>query len=76
MQLSKEGKKKYAERAPAAETPFAHFKKNLGFRQFLCRGVRCVTTEFTLLCTGYNLRKIARIIMDPCKRIAFNAGLG
>lgn len=73
--FTKAGKAKYIQRAPTIETPFAHFKKNLGFRQFLCRGLPRVSTEFTLLCIGYNIRKIAPIISNSRKKIRFNAAL-
>ncbi|MFH0762999.1 MAG: IS1182 family transposase [Candidatus Omnitrophota bacterium] len=72
---TKSGKNKYNQRAPAAETPFGHFKKNLGFRQFLCRGQPRVSTEFKLLCIGYNIRKIASLISTPGKKIRFNSAL-
>ena len=72
---TKTGKRKYAQRAPTAETPFAHFKKNLGFRQFLCRRSPRVSTEFTLLCLGYNIRKISRIISHPKRKREFYLAL-
>jgi len=72
---TKSGKNKYKQRAPAAETPFGHIKKNLGFRQFLCRGQPCVSTEFKLLCIGYNIRKIAPLISNTAKKIRFNSAL-
>ena len=74
--ITKAGKEKYAQRAPTAETPFAHFKKNLEFRQFLCRGLPRVSTEFTLLCIGYNIRKIAQLISNSSKKIQFNLAIG
>ena len=63
LKLSTEyGKRLYRQRAPIAESPHGHFKKNLGFRQFLCRGKPAVSAEFKLLCIGYNIRKIAKFI--------------
>ncbi len=56
-----EGKKKYYERMNMAEAPFGHFKKNLGFQQFLLRGLEKVRGEFKLLCTAYNIMKIYRL---------------
>lgn len=53
-----EGKEKYKKRMWMTEPPFGHFKKNLGFRQFLLRGIGKVKGEFTLLCIGYNILKI------------------
>ncbi|MBU4346098.1 MAG: IS1182 family transposase [Candidatus Omnitrophica bacterium] len=72
---TKSGRNKYKQRAPAAETPFGHFKKNLGFRQFLCRGQPRVSTEFKLLCIGYNIKKIASLISTPEKKMRFNSAL-
>ncbi|OIO58950.1 MAG: hypothetical protein AUJ82_07290 [Verrucomicrobia bacterium CG1_02_43_26] len=69
------GKKKYNQRAHAAETPFGHFKKNLGFRQFLCRGLPRTSSEFKLLCIGYNIRKIAPLISSARDKMRFNSAL-
>ena len=55
-----EGKRKYYERMNMVETPFGHFKKNLGFKQFYLRGLEKVKGEFKLLCMGFNLMKIFR----------------
>ena len=73
--FTKAGKVKYAQRAPTAETPFGHFKRNLGFRQFLCRGLSCVSTEFTLLCIGYNIMKLAPFLSNSRKKIQFNLAI-
>lgn len=73
--FTKIGKAKYAQRAPTAETPFGHFKRNLGFRQFLCRGLSCVSTEFTLLCIGYNIMKLAPSLSNSRKKTQFNWAL-
>lgn len=73
--VAKKGKAKYAKRSHLAETPFAHFKKNLRFRQFLCRGMSAVATELNLLCIGYNIKKIAPLIFNPIKKMRFNLAL-
>ena len=73
--ISKTGKAKYSQRAPTIETPFGHFKKNLGFRQFFCRGRPAVLTEFKLLCIGYNIRKIAPFIYNFKRKIQFTLAL-
>ena len=54
------GKRKYYERMNMVESVFGHFKRNLGFRQFLLRGLEKVRGEFNLLCIGYNIKKIHR----------------
>ena len=73
--ITKAGKKKYKQRAPTVETPFAHFKKNLSFRQFFCRGLPRVSAELKLLCIGYNIRKIAQLISNPRRKMRFNLAL-
>ena len=58
---SEEGKGEYKKRSMTIEPLFGHFKENLKFRQFYCRGRKKVLGEFLLLCIGYNLKKIATI---------------
>lgn len=53
-----EGEKKYYERMNMVESPFGHFKKNLGFTQFSMRGTEKVRGEFRILCTAFNILKI------------------
>ena len=53
-----EGRKKYYERMNMVESPFGHFKKNLGFTQFSMRGLEKVRGEFRILCTAFNILKI------------------
>lgn len=74
LKLSTEhGKKQYRQRAPTVESPFGHFKKNLNFRQFFCRGYKAVSTEFKLLCIGYNIRKIAQFMHNTKSQLALEA---
>ena len=40
------------------EPAVGNFKENLGFREFLTRGLKSVRNEFNLVCTAVNLRKI------------------
>jgi transposase len=58
---SENGKAEYKRRGMTIELLFGHFKENLKFRQFYCRGQKKVLGEFLLLCIGYNLKKIATI---------------
>lgn len=51
------GKEKYGLRKQV-ETPFGNIKQNLGLREFLCRGIKPVKTEFNLACTAHNLKRI------------------
>jgi len=43
------------------EPIFGHLKHNLGYRQFLMRGLEKVKAEFRLMCIGYNLRKMNQL---------------
>lgn len=58
--LSEEGKKKYQKRMHTVEPVFGNIKFNLGFRQFLLRGLKKVKGEFNLMCIAHNLKKIAK----------------
>lgn len=71
--LSDEGKKKYKKRMHTVEPVFGHIKFNLGYRHFLLRGLERVKGEFNLMCIGYNLKKIARLILS--KGISVPKGL-
>lgn len=53
-----EGKARYAKRKATVETVFGIIKHVLGFRQFLLRGLRAVQGEWTLVCIGWNLKRL------------------
>ena len=55
---TEEAKKIYGQRKQVVEPAVGNFKENLGFRDFLTRGLRSVGNEFNLVCTAVNLRKI------------------
>jgi len=55
---STEGKEIYQKRLHPIEAAFGHVKYNLGYQQFLLRGLEKVKAEFTLMCLVHNLRKI------------------
>ncbi len=57
-----EGKKIYALRKITAEPVLGNLSQNLGFREFSLRGLDKVKSEFSLMCTAHNLRKIAKFI--------------
>jgi hypothetical protein len=40
---------------------FGIIKSVLGFRQFLLRGMAKVSTEWTLVCLAYNLKRLHRL---------------
>jgi transposase len=55
---TKEGKQIYLKRMNSAESPFGHFKSNLGFVKFSLRTIEKVKSEWKLLCGAYNIMKI------------------
>jgi transposase len=58
--LSKGGyRTRYRLRKQTVEPVFGQVKFARGFRQFLLRGIRKVTGEWSLLCTAHNLLKLA-----------------
>lgn len=52
------GKALYARRKSTVEPMFGVIKHVLGFRQFLMRGIKAVSREWSLVCIGYNLKKM------------------
>ena len=57
--LSESGTIEYKKRMHTVEPVFGNIKFNLGFRQFLLRGLLKVKGEFSLMCIAHNLKKIA-----------------
>ncbi len=53
-----EGEKVYKARAPGIESVFGIIKAALGIRRFSARGLSKVQTEWTWICTAYNLKKL------------------
>lgn len=56
--LSRDGALIYATRKKVVECIFGHLKSNLGFREFLLRGLKGAKIEFNLACIASNLRRI------------------
>ncbi len=52
------GKEIYKKRAPGIETVFGLIKSCFGIRRFSLRGLFNVRTEWTWICTAYNLKKL------------------
>lgn len=67
---SEEGKKNYVRRMWLAEGTFGLIKTWMGVRQFLCRGLEKVRTEWLWTCAAFNLKKLVKSIMDIHKKIA------
>jgi len=55
---TKEAKALYAKRKSTVETVFGIIKQVLGFRQFLLRGLDSVQGEWSLVCIGWNLKRM------------------
>ncbi|MCH7741746.1 MAG: IS1182 family transposase [Proteobacteria bacterium] len=55
---TREGKAVYAVRKSTVETVFGVIKEVLGFRQFLLRGLSSVENEWSLVCIGWNLKRM------------------
>jgi len=52
------GREVYATRKCTVEPTFGIIKSVLGFRQFLLRGLQSVQHEWTLVCIGWNLKRL------------------
>jgi transposase len=55
---TQQGKTVYAKRKATVETVFGIVKEVLGFRQFLLRGLDAVQGEWSLVCIGWNLKRM------------------
>ena len=55
------GRQVYAQRKCTVEPTFGIIKSVLGFRQFLLRGLQAVQHEWTLVCLGWNLKRLHRL---------------
>ena len=55
---SPEGQEVYCVRAKTVERLFGHVKQNIGLREFLTRGLRGMSAEFSLACIAHNLKRI------------------
>lgn len=58
-----EGREVYAKRKCTVEPTFGIIKSVLGFRQFLLRGLQAVRHEWTLVCIGWNMKRLHRLHM-------------
>ncbi len=63
--VSDEGKRKYFMRQYLIEPVFGHLKFNIGYRNFLLRGLEKVRAEFQLMCIGWNLKKMLKMGIRP-----------
>jgi len=58
---TEKGRKVYSLRKITVEPVYGNIKQNLGFREFLLRGLEKVKIEFNLVCIAHNLQKIWRL---------------
>jgi len=58
---TEKGKKVYSLRKVTVEPVYGNIKQNLGFREFLLRGLEKVKIEMNLACIAHNLQKIWRL---------------
>src|SRR3989338_3707834 len=57
-----ESRKIYSLRTIPVEPVYGHMKQNLGFREFLLRGLEKVKIEMNLISIAHNLQKIHRMM--------------
>lgn len=57
-----ENKAEYSKRKQTVEPVFGIIKSALGFTQFLTRGLQNVKTEWSLIATAYNIKRLHRLI--------------
>jgi transposase len=61
-----EAKKIYDLRKTTVEPVYGHIKQNLGFREFLLRGLEKVKIEMNLVSMAHNLKKIHKLMGNIC----------
>jgi transposase len=59
---TEEAKRIYKLRKITVEPVLGNLSHNLGFREFLLRGIEKVKVEYSLMCTAHNLLKIAKFL--------------
>jgi len=60
--MTNEGEDKYKKRMHTVEPVIGNIKSNLGYRNFLLRGLSKARGEFNLMCIAHNLKKIVNFI--------------
>ena len=60
---SKQGKEIYKRRKQTVEPVFGIIKEVLGFRRFSLRGEFETDCEWSLVCLGYNLKRLFKLSM-------------
>lgn len=67
---TEEGERNYNRRMWVVEGSFGLIKAWMGLRQFLCRGLEKVKTEWLWACTAFNLKKLVKAVLDIRRKIA------
>ena len=70
-----ESRKIYSLRKITVEPVYGHIKQNLGFREFLLRGLEKVKIEMNLISIAHNLGKIHRMMREKMKIREGNASV-
>jgi hypothetical protein len=74
------GRKEYGKRKGVSEPVFGIIKKVMGYGSFLTRGLLNVQKEWTLICIGYNLKRLFTLfsltkgVMSPKFEIQLQRG--
>ena len=61
--LSRAGKKRYKKRQSTVEPVFAHIKQVMQFKEFVLRGLQKARTEFSLICSCHNIKKLTPVLL-------------
>jgi len=56
------GRKEYGKRKGISEPVFGIIKAIMGYRSFLTRGIENVQKEWTMVCIGYNVKRLFRLL--------------
>ena len=59
---TEEGKSEYKKRKETVEPVYGIIKSVMGFRQFMLRGIEKVNTEWALVRTAYNFKRLHRLL--------------
>ncbi len=68
------GRALYAKRKCTVEPVFGQIKRAMGFREFMLRGFKKTSGEWTLVATAYNLRRMNQLRMKGALRPTFALG--
>jgi len=64
-----EGRRIYKRRKTTVEPVLGNLSQNLGFREFLLRGLEKVRGEYSLMCTAHNILKITKFLKQQGIRL-------